>query len=65
MIPKFRLCAEELLKHQYFENLAMNEEDEKTNPSYFLHKDFYHPTHDPKKFYRKKFDQANKYYISE
>ena len=60
MNPKYRPSAEECLKHPYFENLALNEKDYKMSPSYFMKKDYYHPVHDPRKYYRKKFDKPHK-----
>ena len=60
MHPKFRANVDECLKHPYFENLTMNEEDPKMSPSYFMNNDYYHPSHDPRKFYRQKFDRPAK-----
>ncbi|CAI2363220.1 unnamed protein product [Moneuplotes crassus] len=55
MHPKYRFSAEECLKHPFFENMVINEKDEKEiSPTYFMNKDFYHPDHDPRAFYRQK-----------
>ena len=65
MHPKYRFTAEEWLKHPYFENLVLNdtEKDKKElSPTYFMEKDFYHPDHDPRAYYREKIKKYKKDY---
>jgi hypothetical protein len=60
MHPKFRFSAEECLNHPYFENLMLNDKKENISPTYFMNKDFYHPDHDPRVYFREKFKEKQK-----
>ena len=54
MNPEYRISAEDCLKHPYFENLVINDDKDEVLTSYFMNKEYYHPDHDPREYYRSK-----------
>lgn len=60
MHPQFRYSTDEWLKHPYFENWVLNDKVDEVSPTYFMNKNFYHPDHDPRVYFRNKIKEKYK-----